>query len=302
MTLYHIISIWFHILLYDIICHLLLFYRTSYHIVASYRTILISIIGVYIIGVLANTSMDINYQATIYIFRQTFPPIYKCQATHLFIHNRDITQTHTCTNAVVFPQRGFLVEMKKPHAIFIPYPAQGHINPMMKLAKLLHLKGFHISFVNTHFNHKRLLRSQGPSALDGLPDFRFYSIPDGLPPSDADSTQSSPDLCVSIPKHCLEPFCELITRLNGASDVPQVTCIVFDGAMSFTLEAAKKFGLPDVLFWTSSACGLLAYTHYRDLIQKGYIPLKGTILHTVFVLVSCMHVLFADLFSIFLEK
>ncbi|KAJ0734212.1 putative 7-deoxyloganetin glucosyltransferase [Helianthus annuus] len=87
--------------------------------------------------------------------------------------------------------------MEKPHAIFIPYPAQGHINPMMKLAKLLHLKGFHISFVNTHFNHKRLLRSQGPSALDGLPDFRFYSIPDGLPPSDADSTQSKPrPLCI----------------------------------------------------------------------------------------------------------
>ncbi|KAI7741292.1 hypothetical protein M8C21_009359 [Ambrosia artemisiifolia] len=148
-------------------------------------------------------------------------------------------------------------EMQKPHAICIPYPTQGHINPMMKLAKLLHLKGFHISFVNTHYNHNRLLRSRGPSALDGLPDFRFYSIPDGLPPSDADSTQSVTDLCASVHKYCLEPFCELITRLNDAenSDVP-------------------PFGLPEVLFWTSSACGLLAYTHYRHLIRKGYIPLK----------------------------
>ncbi|KAK1440283.1 hypothetical protein QVD17_06108 [Tagetes erecta] len=164
--------------------------------------------------------------------------------------------------------------MEKPHAICIPYPAQGHINPMMKLAKLLHFRGFHISFVNNHYNHKRLLRSRGPSALDGLPDFRFYSIPDGLPPSDADATQSIPALCESIPKHCLEPFCDLITKLNESDNVPLVSCIVSDGVMSFTLEAADRFGLPEVLFWTPSACGMLAYTHYHDLVQKGYTPLK----------------------------
>ncbi|KAI3675843.1 hypothetical protein L1987_85439 [Smallanthus sonchifolius] len=163
--------------------------------------------------------------------------------------------------------------MAKPHAICIPNPSQGHINPMMKLAKLLHFRGFHISFVNNHFNHNRLLRSRGSSSLDGLPDFRFYSIPDGLPPSDAEATQSIPALCESIPKHCLEPLCELITRLNG-SEVPPVSCIISDGCMSFTVEAAERFGLPEVLFWTPSACGLLAYTHYHDLVQKGYTPLK----------------------------
>lgn len=170
-------------------------------------------------------------------------------------------------------------ETEKPHSICIPYPAQGHINPMMKLAKLLHTKGFHISFVNTHYNHNRLLRSRGSSSLDGLSDFRFYSIPDGLPPSDAEATQSIPAICESVPKHSLEPFCELIARLNGSgeSDVPRVSSIISDGCMSFTLEAAERFGLPEILFWTPSSCGVLAYAHYRDLIQKGYIPLKGDI-------------------------
>ncbi|KAJ0501165.1 putative 7-deoxyloganetin glucosyltransferase [Helianthus annuus] len=221
---------------------------------------------------------NIKYQ--VYIL-PTFPPI------QLPSNSSDITlNAHLHTQRLVFCQMGSLVEIEKPHAIFIPFPAQGHINPMMKLAKLLHLKGFHISFVNTHFNHKRLLRSGGPSTLDGLPDFRFYSIPDGLPPSDADSTQSIPVLCESLPKHSLEPFCELITRLNGASDVPPVSCIVSDGVMTFTLKAAEKFGLPEVLFWTTSACGFLAYSHCRDLVQKGYIPLKG-IWVTGFILVSC---------------
>nr|Q6VAB3.1 RecName: Full=UDP-glycosyltransferase 85A8 [Stevia rebaudiana]AAR06913.1 UDP-glycosyltransferase 85A8 [Stevia rebaudiana] len=168
-----------------------------------------------------------------------------------------------------------IAEMQKPHAICIPYPAQGHINPMMQFAKLLHFKGFHISFVNNHYNHKRLQRSRGLSALEGLPDFHFYSIPDGLPPSNAEATQSIPGLCESIPKHSLEPFCDLIATLNG-SDVPPVSCIISDGVMSFTLQAAERFGLPEVLFWTPSACGFLAYTHYRDLVDKEYIPLKDT--------------------------
>ncbi|GKC72861.1 hypothetical protein Tco_1118744 [Tanacetum coccineum] len=165
---------------------------------------------------------------------------------------------------------GSIAQTEKPHAVCIPCPLQGHINPMMKLAKLLHFKGFHISFVNTHYNHNRLLRSRGPSSLDGLPDFRFYSITDGLPPCDADTSQSVPELGESLPKHSLEPFCELITSLNNAADVPPVMCIISDGSMSYTLEAAERFGLPEVLFWTPSASGVLAYTHYRDLVQRGY--------------------------------
>uniref|UniRef100_A0A6N2M0E9 Uncharacterized protein n=1 Tax=Salix viminalis TaxID=40686 RepID=A0A6N2M0E9_SALVM len=66
--------------------------------------------------------------------------------------------------------------------------SQGHIKTMLKFAKLLHYKGLHITFVNTEFNHKRLLRSRGPDALDDLPGFHFRTIPDGLPPSDIDAT------------------------------------------------------------------------------------------------------------------
>lgn len=71
---------------------------------------------------------------------------------------------------------------EKPHAVCIPYPAQGHITPMLKLAKLLHsCYGFHITFVNTHYNHRRLLNSGALSPQLNVPDFRFESIPDGLP-------------------------------------------------------------------------------------------------------------------------
>lgn len=165
---------------------------------------------------------------------------------------------------------------KKPHAVCIPFPAQGHIKPMLKLAKLLHQKGFHITFVNTEFNHRRLLKSSGPDALKGLPDFQFKAIPDGLPPSEVDATPDIPTLCESFDRTCLGPFRELLAELNdtSSSEVPPVSCIVSDGAMTFTLAAAQELGIPEVLLWTSSASSYLPYFQFDKFIEKGIMPLK----------------------------
>ncbi|KAH7522875.1 hypothetical protein JRO89_XSUnG0091300 [Xanthoceras sorbifolium] len=163
--------------------------------------------------------------------------------------------------------------MSKPHAVCIPYPAQGHINPMLKIAKLLHSKGFHITFVNTEYNHKRLLKSSR-GCPSSLPDFKFETIPDGLPPVDGDATQDIPSLCESTSKTCLPPFRDLLSKLNSSIGIPPVTGIVSDASMSFTLEAAEELGIPNILFWTISACGLLGFVHYANLIAKGLTPLK----------------------------
>ncbi|KAG7597939.1 UDP-glucuronosyl/UDP-glucosyltransferase [Arabidopsis suecica] len=163
---------------------------------------------------------------------------------------------------------------QKPHVVCVPYPAQGHINPMLKVAKFLHVRGFHVTFVNTVYNHNRLLRSRGANALDGLPSFRFESIPDGLPENGVDATQDIPALCESTMKNCLVPFKKLLQRINTREDVPPVSCIVSDGSMSFTLDVAEELGVPEVLFWTPSACGFMAYLHFYLFIEKGLCPVK----------------------------
>jgi hypothetical protein len=183
----------------------------------------------------------------------------------------------------------------KPHAVLIPYPAQGHINPVFKLAKLLHLKGFYITFVNTEYNHKRLLKSRGSNALDGLSDFKFETIPDGLPTVEGDAgdvMQDVPSLSQSIRENFLQPFCQLLDRLNHSHNVPQVTCLVSDCCMSFTIQAAEKFSLPNLLLFPASACSLLNILHFRSFLEKGIIPLKGTstimcVHRERFILINC---------------
>ncbi|XP_050291191.1 linamarin synthase 2-like isoform X5 [Quercus robur] len=166
------------------------------------------------------------------------------------------------------------VPATKPHAVCVPFPAQGHVSPMMRLAKLLHSRGFHITFVNTEFNHRRLIRSKGLEYIKGLPDFQFATIPDGLPPSDRDATQDIPALCDSTRKNCLAPFKELVLKLNSSSEVPLVTCIVSDGIMSFAIKAGEELGIPEVQFWTASACGFMGYLNFTELIKRGILPFK----------------------------
>ncbi|XP_073048582.1 7-deoxyloganetin glucosyltransferase-like [Primulina eburnea] len=162
----------------------------------------------------------------------------------------------------------------KPHAVVIPYPAQGHIAPVLKLAKLLHHRGFFITFVNTEFNHNRLVRARGPQSVAGLEDFQFRTIPDGLPHSDKHATQDIPQLSDSLTRNGLPPFLELVKNLDESPDCPKVSCIVSDGVMSFTLDAAEQLGIPEVVFFTTSACGFMGYCYYVELVERGMFPLK----------------------------
>jgi len=165
----------------------------------------------------------------------------------------------------------------KPHAVCIPHPAQSHINSMLKLAKLLHHKGFHITFVNTEFNHKRLLRSRGPDSLTGLPDFRFESIPDGFPAPDENAAHDIYAICEASRKNLLGPFNDLLDNVNdtASSDVPPVTYIVSDGAMPVAIDAAAMHEIPIALFYTISACSFMGTKQFRALKEKGLTPLEG---------------------------
>lgn len=167
------------------------------------------------------------------------------------------------------------IPSEPPHIVCIPFPAQGHVNPFMNLAKLLHSRGFHITMVYTEFNHSRLLRFKGPEAVKNSPGFRFETIPDGVPPSNPDATQSVTELLYYTKKHSVVPLRDLIVKLNSTEGLPKVSCIISDGIMSFAIKVARELGIPEVQFWTASTCGLVAYLQFGELVKKSIFPLKG---------------------------
>ncbi|KAK4264928.1 hypothetical protein QN277_026043 [Acacia crassicarpa] len=169
----------------------------------------------------------------------------------------------------------------KPHAVCVPYSAQGHVSPFMQLVKLLHWKGFTITMVDTESYHARLVRSLGPDFAKGLPGFRIETIPDGLPQSDRmDLNPDVSELSDALRKNCSAPFKELVKRMQSSAAEGEgfgaVRCIISDGLMSFAIEVAEELGIPEAQFWTASACGFIAYLQFDALIHRGIIPFKDT--------------------------
>jgi 7-deoxyloganetin glucosyltransferase len=169
-----------------------------------------------------------------------------------------------------------IIDQKQPHVVFIPFPLQSHIKCMLKLAKVLHSKGLHITFVNTESNHKRLLKYGGHHSLDA-PGFQFRTVPDGLPPTsddDAEPTQTPEELGLYLLATFLEHFHDLVAGLQTPP-----TCIISDGFMTFTniINAAEKLKIPIMLYWTMAACGFMVHYQAKVLLDKGIVPLKGYI-------------------------
>lgn len=166
----------------------------------------------------------------------------------------------------------------RPHVVITPFPAQSHLISLMNYAEVLHSRGFHITYVNTKYNQRHLLNSRGPQSLDGLSDFHFDTIPDGLSPCDANATQQIPSLCESTAKNCLLPFTKLLVRLHEYASnghVPPVSCLLSNIAMTFNVKAAQKFGHPIAIYSPISAASFLGTWHGRTLLDKGVFPLKG---------------------------
>jgi hypothetical protein len=161
------------------------------------------------------------------------------------------------------------MERVKSHALLFPYPAQGHINPLMQLANVLISRNVLVTFLNTDFNHRRL----NPKSTEKI---RFESFPDGLPP-DHGRTLNIPELSESVQKHGPPNVERILENLkDSAVNVPPISFIVADGSFSsFMQHIARKYGVPWVAFWTPSACGFSAYFHMPLLMDEGYIPIKG---------------------------
>lgn len=151
---------------------------------------------------------------------------------------------------------------------------------MLQLAQLLHTKGFYITFVNTEFGYRQILH--GNASLDALfgrfnrSSFRFVSIPDGVCESDLQGPGYLVNIWFSILRNCPAALHKLLLELNSSPDVPRVTCIITNFLVTFTRDVANRLGVPEFVFWTTSACGLMASLHVRELVRGGHVPLKGS--------------------------
>ncbi|KAL0919219.1 hypothetical protein M5K25_011301 [Dendrobium thyrsiflorum] len=150
----------------------------------------------------------------------------------------------------------------------IPFPAQGHIIPLMELSYCLIERGINITFINTEFNHERIIVGVVPDQAKFIDGIHFATIPDGLEPEE--DRHKFGRLITSLTK-VMPRFLEELMTYN----VVKFTCFIADINMAWALSIANNVGLRTAVVWPAAAGALLTILSIPKLIQDEVIDEKG---------------------------
>ncbi|CAM0870717.1 unnamed protein product [Alopecurus aequalis] len=157
--------------------------------------------------------------------------------------------------------------------LVFPLPFQGHINPMMQLADVLHSRGgLAVTVLHTQFN-----------ALDPAlhPEFTFVPVPDGIP---ADVAASGSIISIILAMNAAMEASGAVRDVLAsvlAEEPTAVACLFIDANLLAVQKAAAALGLPTVVLRTGSAACFTCFLAYPVLHQKGYLPPKESELYTL---------------------
>ncbi|KAK8318605.1 hypothetical protein V6Z11_A13G182000 [Gossypium hirsutum] len=134
-------------------------------------------------------------------------------------------------------------EEQQLHFVVFPFMAQGHMTPMIDIARLLAQGGVIITIITTPRNAARFKATLDRSMESGLSirllEFRFPCAEFGLPEG----------------QHARKPVRKLFPELT-----PRPTCILSDVLLSYTLDIANQFQIPRIVF-QGVCCFLLVCLH-----------------------------------------
>ncbi|XP_065875350.1 UDP-glycosyltransferase 74G1-like [Euphorbia lathyris] len=153
----------------------------------------------------------------------------------------------------------------RAHVVILPYPAQGHINPLLQFAKRLVSKGVKATLANTVFINNSML-------ADPSSPIQFQTISDGFDEAGYAQAPNADVYLSSLESVGSKTLANLINKLNN-SDSP-VTAIIYDGFLPWALDVAKQFGVLGVVFLTQSCAVNNIYYH----VQRGVLsmPISGS--------------------------
>ncbi|XVE51313.1 hypothetical protein DITRI_Ditri02bG0029900 [Diplodiscus trichospermus] len=159
---------------------------------------------------------------------------------------------------------GEQIKAKEPHVLIFPYPAQGHINPILQFAKRLVSKGVEATLVTTVFLSKSSFAHPSTS-ID------LQTISDGFDQGgydQASSTDAYLKTFWSVGPKSLESLIQKLSN-NGHP----IHALVYDGFLPWALDVAKQFGIPSAVFFTQACAVNSVYYHVSSGLLQ--LPLPG---------------------------
>ncbi|KAJ6749759.1 hypothetical protein OIU85_000398 [Salix viminalis] len=155
--------------------------------------------------------------------------------------------------------------VQPPHILLVTFPAQGHINPALQLAKRLVAVGARVTFATSQGAKRRMTRA-GTNHPKGL---YFASFDDGsehgFRPSD-DIDHYFSELWRAGSKSLADLICQ------GPKNGGPFTCVVYSNLVPWVAKVARQLNLPSTLLWNQSPALLDIFYYYfngyGDTIKK----------------------------------
>ncbi|GMY32877.1 UDP-glycosyltransferase 74F2-like [Fagus crenata] len=151
------------------------------------------------------------------------------------------------------------------HVLAVPYPSQGHINPLLQFSKRLASKGLKATVATTLFIHNTMQpQSSGLIQID--------TISDGYDEGGFGQAESIHAYLTHMEAIGSKTLTDLIIKYKSTEN--PIDCIIYDPFLPWALEVAKKFGLVGAAFFTQTCAVNLIYYHvHRGLLK---LPISST--------------------------
>ncbi|MCO5555588.1 hypothetical protein L7F22_009133 [Adiantum nelumboides] len=163
------------------------------------------------------------------------------------------------------------VAAQPPHVLVVPFPAQGHTNPALSIARFLVANNISVTLVQA--SNGLIPQTNSTPASNGnhcapaeASLIRHETIPSGFDHSKPLSTET---LMASIDV-MRNAFNELLQKLMLEDNAP--VCLFIDSFFGWGHAMAVAFGLSRVDLYTSAAFTFCLGIHLPDLVAHGFIP------------------------------
>ncbi|KAL5208826.1 hypothetical protein ABZP36_033261 [Zizania latifolia] len=170
-------------------------------------------------------------------------------------------------------------ERERPAAVvLVPFPAQGHVNPMINLARALAARGVAVTVALADFIHRRFVGA-GNASGGGGGGVVLASIPTGIP-DDGGPGGDNPGFASiqQAMEHHMPAHLERVLLRDMAGC--RVACIVADVLASWAVDVAARCGVTAVGFWPAMVASYLVVAATPELLDKGLVSEAGVPLWT----------------------
>jgi len=157
--------------------------------------------------------------------------------------------------------------------VLVPFPAQGHISPMLRLARALAGRGVAAIVTMPDFVHRRLASACGQAGV--VVGVELASIDSGVPDDGVGEPPGFAGFARAMEHHMPTSLEAMLTTRRGLAGCG-VACLVADVLASWAVPVATRCGVPAVGFWPAMLATYRVVAAIPELIDKGLISDHGT--------------------------